>query len=40
MHWQIFENIEGRNPIGARQAVRRLMKRTLEDSRKALAKLE
>jgi DNA-binding FadR family transcriptional regulator len=40
MHWQIFEHIQGRNPVGARQAVRRLMKRTLDDSRRALAKLE
>ena len=37
MHRHIFEEIRDRNPIGARQAVRRLMKRTLEDSRKALA---
>jgi GntR family transcriptional repressor for pyruvate dehydrogenase complex len=39
MHRQIFEEIRDRNPIGARQAVRRLMKRTLEDSRNALANL-
>ncbi len=39
MHRQIFEQIKDRNPVGARQAVRRLMKRTLDDSRKALANL-
>jgi len=39
MHRHIFEQIRDRNPIGARQAVRRLMKRTLEDSRNALANL-
>jgi GntR family transcriptional repressor for pyruvate dehydrogenase complex len=39
MHRHIFEEIRDRNPIGARQAVRRLMKRTLEDSRNALANL-
>jgi GntR family transcriptional regulator, galactonate operon transcriptional repressor len=39
MHRHIFEQIRDSNPIGARQAVRRLMKRTLDDSRKALAKL-
>lgn len=38
MHRHIFEQIRDRNPIGARQAVRRLMKRTLDDTRKALAK--
>ncbi len=39
LHHQIFQEIEDRNPVGARQAVRRLMKRTLEDSRNALAEL-
>jgi GntR family transcriptional regulator, galactonate operon transcriptional repressor len=39
MHRHIFEEIRDRNPIGARQSVRRLMKRTLEDSRNALANL-
>jgi GntR family transcriptional regulator, galactonate operon transcriptional repressor len=36
MHRHIFNEIQTRNPIGARQAVRRLMKSTLHDSRKAL----
>jgi len=35
-HRSIFQEIRARNPIGARQAVRRLMKQTLSDSRKAL----
>jgi DNA-binding FadR family transcriptional regulator len=35
-HRHIFDEIRAHNPVGARQAVRRLMKRTLEDSRKAL----
>lgn len=35
-HHQIFLEIRARNPIGARQAVRRLMKQTLSDSRRAL----
>jgi DNA-binding FadR family transcriptional regulator len=39
MHRHIFEEIRDRNPIGARQSVRRLMKKTLEDSRNALANL-
>jgi GntR family transcriptional repressor for pyruvate dehydrogenase complex len=39
MHRHIFEQIRDRNPVGARQAVRRLMKRTLQDSRNALANL-
>lgn len=38
-HRHIFEEIRAHNPVGARQAVRRLMKRTLEDSRKALQDL-
>lgn len=36
MHNHIFEQIRARNAVGARQAVRRLMKRTLEDSRRTL----
>src|SRR5438105_2525366 len=39
LHRHIFEKIRERDSIGARQAVRRLMKRTLEDSRNALANL-
>lgn len=39
LHRHIFEQIRDRNPVGARQAVRRLMKRTMEDSRNALANL-
>jgi len=35
-HRAIFLEIRSRNPIGARQAVRRLMRQTLSDSRKAL----
>jgi DNA-binding FadR family transcriptional regulator len=38
-HRQIFDEIRAHNPIGARQAVRRLMKQTLKDSRKALQNL-
>lgn len=36
LHRYIFEQIRARNAVGARQAVRRLMKRTLEDSRRTL----
>jgi DNA-binding FadR family transcriptional regulator len=36
LHRHIFEEIRARNSIGARQAVRRLMKDTLKDSRRAL----
>jgi GntR family transcriptional regulator, galactonate operon transcriptional repressor len=36
LHDNIFREIRNRNSVGARQAVRRLMKGTLEDSRKAL----
>jgi DNA-binding FadR family transcriptional regulator len=36
MHSHIFQQIKARNAVGARQAVRRLMKGTLEDSRKVL----
>jgi DNA-binding FadR family transcriptional regulator len=35
-HYHIFKQIKTRNPVGARQAVRRLMSQTLEDSRKTL----
>jgi len=38
LHRQVFEEIKARNTIGARQAVRRLMKATLNDSRQALKK--
>jgi len=40
LHRGIFDEIRLRNSIGARQAVRRLMKGTMEDSRKALKKLD
>lgn len=40
MHRDIFLQIKARNPVGARQAVRRLMKRTLNDSMKALKSLK
>lgn len=36
MHRNIFVEIRSRNPVGARQAVRRLMKLTLADCRNAL----
>ncbi|HVT93118.1 MAG TPA: FadR/GntR family transcriptional regulator [Bryobacteraceae bacterium] len=36
LHKHIFEQIRDRNAVGARQAVRRLMRRTLEDSRRTL----
>lgn len=39
-HRHIFNEIRAHNPVGARQAVRRLMKQTLEDSRKALQNLK
>jgi len=39
-HNQVFLEIRARNPIGARQAVRRLMKQTLFDSRRALKALQ
>ena len=35
-HREIFAEIRSHNPVGARQAVRRLMKQTLSDCRKAL----
>jgi GntR family transcriptional regulator, galactonate operon transcriptional repressor len=40
LHRDIFRQIRARNPVGARQAVRRLMKDTLQDSRRALQKLK
>jgi GntR family transcriptional regulator, galactonate operon transcriptional repressor len=36
LHHDIFEQIRARNPVAARQAVRRLMKSTLQDSRRVL----
>jgi GntR family transcriptional regulator, galactonate operon transcriptional repressor len=39
LHRQIFDEIRANNPIGARQAVRRLIKETLKDSRRALKDL-
>ena len=36
LHRHVFEEIRARNAVGARQAVRRLMKSTLNDSRMAL----
>jgi DNA-binding FadR family transcriptional regulator len=39
LHRSIFLEIQARNPLGARQAVRRLMKTTLADSRSALNNL-
>ncbi len=36
LHHDIFLQIQDHNAVGARQATRRLMKATLEDSRKAL----
>ncbi len=38
-HRSIFAEIQAHNPVGARQAVRRLMKLTLFDSRKALTNI-
>lgn len=38
-HRQILVEIQAHNPVGARQAVRRLMKMTLLDSRKALSNI-
>jgi DNA-binding FadR family transcriptional regulator len=38
LHLNIFVEIRARNPVGARQAVRRLMKLTLADCRDALNK--
>jgi DNA-binding FadR family transcriptional regulator len=39
-HRSIFAEIRAHNPLGARQAVRRLMKMTLLDSRRALSNIE
>ena len=39
LHRHIFQQIRARNPIAARQAVRRLMKTTLADSRKVLERV-
>jgi GntR family transcriptional regulator, galactonate operon transcriptional repressor len=39
LHHDIFNQIRARNPVSARQAVRRLMKMTLEDSRRVLSQL-
>jgi GntR family transcriptional repressor for pyruvate dehydrogenase complex len=38
-HRNIFVQIRAHNPVGARQAVRRLMKMTLMDSRRALSNI-
>src|SRR5579864_3191873 len=39
LHHDIFTEIQSRNPVGARQAVRRLMKTTVTDCRNALENL-
>ncbi len=39
LHRDILMQIKAHNPVGARQAVRRLMKQTLHDSRNALKSL-
>jgi GntR family transcriptional repressor for pyruvate dehydrogenase complex len=39
MHGAVYEAIRKRNPVAARQAVRRLIKTTLEDTKRALAML-
>lgn len=39
LHRDVFEAIRKRNPVAARQCVRRLMKATLDDTRKALESL-
>lgn len=39
LHEEILQQIKSRNAVGARQAVRRLMKQTLHDSRNALKSL-
>jgi DNA-binding FadR family transcriptional regulator len=39
MHHDIYAQIRARNPVAARQAVRRLMKSTLEDSRRILQQM-
>ena len=40
LHRDVFKEIKARNPLGARQAARRLMKVTLSDSRKALIRMK
>jgi len=40
LHHDIFKQIRLRNPVGARQATRRLMKATLLDARNALTSIE
>ena len=40
LHRHVLEAIRTRNQVAARQAVRRLMKQTLEDTRRALRTLE
>jgi DNA-binding FadR family transcriptional regulator len=40
LHRNIFIQVRSRNPVGARQAVRKLMKLTLDDCRNALKSLE
>lgn len=37
LHHDIFQQMQARNPLGARQAARRLIKHTLLDSRKHLS---
>ena len=39
LHHDIFNQIRARNPVAARQAVRRLMKSTLQDSRRVLIQM-
>jgi DNA-binding FadR family transcriptional regulator len=40
LHRNLFLDIQAHNPVGARQSVRRLMKRTLADCHSALKSLE
>ena len=40
LHRKVFLQIQARNPVGARQAVRRLMKVTMADARAALNNLD
>ena len=40
LHRDVFKEIKARNPLGARQAARRLMKVTLSESRKALIRMK
>jgi GntR family transcriptional regulator, galactonate operon transcriptional repressor len=39
LHHDIYAEIRARNPVAARQAVRRLMKSTMEDSRRVLDRM-